>query len=213
MERNETQYTQKGINSMANINFDEIKRNATGLAGRAVKKTGDMTNLVKLKLGIKAAEGKLTSVYEEIGRLFYTAERSGEDCTSDIAAFIMKADKLKADIASYTKQIAKLHNLRICEGCGNEIDAGVSFCPFCGTKQEVLEEVAPETEPEVQETEEAAAADEFEEAKDKAEEFFANIADTVADKAEEAAEAVEDAVEDAAEKVEEVVSDVTEDKK
>ncbi len=195
---------------MANINFDEIKRNATGLAGRAVKRTGDVTNLVKLKLAIKAAEGKLASVYEEIGRLFYTAERSGEDCTSDIAAFIMKADKLKADINSYTKQIAKLHNLRVCEGCGNEIDAGVSFCPICGTKQEVLEEVAPE--PEAEKTEEAAPEDEFEEAKDKAEEFFANIADTVADKADEAAEAVEDAVEDTAEKVEEVVSDVTEDK-
>jgi methyl-accepting chemotaxis protein len=195
---------------MANINFDEIKRGATGLAGRAVRKTGDVTNLVKLKLGIKSAEGKLASVYEEIGRLFYTAERSGEDCTSDIAAYIMKADKLKADIAAFTKQIAKLHNLRICEGCGNEIDAGVSFCPFCGAKQEVLEEVTPE--PEAEEAEEAAPADEFEEAKDKAEEFFANIADTVADKAEEAAEAVEDAVEDAAEKVEEIVDDVTDDK-
>ena len=191
---------------MANINFDEIKRGASGLAGRAVKKTGDVTSLVKLKLGIKSAESKLSSVYEEIGRLFYNAERSGEDCTSDIAAYIMKADKLKADIAAFNKQVAKLRNVRVCEGCGNEIDETVSFCPFCGAKQEVLEEAAPEPE----EAEEAA--DEFEEAKDKAEEFFANIADTVSEKAEEAADAVEEAVEDAAEKVEDVVSDITEDK-
>ena len=191
---------------MANINFDEIKRNASGLAGRAAKKTGDMTNLVKLKFAVKSAEGKLSSVYEEIGRLFYNAERSGEDCTSDIAAYIMKADKLKADIAAYTKQIAKLRNIRICESCGNEIDETVSFCPFCGTKQEVLEVVEPEAEAPAEE--DAPAADEFEEAKDKAEEFFANIADTVSEKAEEVA----DAAEDLAEKVEDAVEDVTEDK-
>ena len=175
---------------MANINFDEIKRSATGVADRAMKKTNEVTNLVKLKLAVKSSEGKLSSVYEEIGRLFYTAERSGEDCTSDIAAFIMKADKLKADIASYTKQIAKLRNIRICESCGNEIDQNVNFCPVCGAKQETLVEVAPEVEVTAEECAEDAAecvTDAFEEAKDKAEEFFANIADTVSEKAEDAA--------------------------
>ena len=200
---------------MANINFDEIKRSATGVADRAMKKTNEVTNLVKLKLAVKSSEGKLSSVYEEIGRLFYTAERSGEDCTSDIAAFIMKADKLKADIASYTKQIAKLRNIRICESCGNEIDQNVNFCPVCGAKQETLVEVAPEAEVTAEECAEDAAecvTDAFEEAKDKAEEFFANIADTVSEKAEDAAEKAEEIAEDAADKVEEVVSDLTDDK-
>ncbi len=200
---------------MANINFDEIKRSATGVADRAMKRTNEVTNLVKLKLAVKSSEGKLSSVYEEIGRLFYTAERSGEDCTSDIAAFIMKADKLKADIASYTKQIAKLRNIRICESCGNEIDQNVNFCPVCGAKQETLVEVAPEVEVTAEECAEDAAecvTDAFEEAKDKAEEFFANIADTVSEKAEDAAEKAEEIAEDAADKVEEVVSDLTDDK-
>ena len=200
---------------MANINFDEIKRSATGVADRAMKKTNEVTNLVKLKLAVKSSEGKLSSVYEEIGRLFYTAERSGEDCTSDIAAFIMKADKLKADIASYTKQIAKLRNIRICESCGNEIDQNVNFCPVCGAKQETLVEVAPEAEVTAEECAEDAAecvTDAFEEAKDKAEEFFANIADTVSEKAEDTAEKAEEIAEDAADKVEEVVSDLTDDK-
>ena len=200
---------------MANINFDEIKRSATGVADRAMKKTNEVTNLVKLKLAVKSSEGKLSSVYEEIGRLFYTAERSGEDCTSDIAAFIMKADKLKADIASYTKQIAKLRNIRICESCGNEIDQNVNFCPVCGAKQETLVEVAPEVEVTAEECAEDAAecvTDAFEEAKDKAEEFFANIADTVSEKAEDAADKAEEIAEDAADKVEEVVSDLTDDK-
>jgi rubrerythrin len=205
---------------MANFNFDEIKRSATGVADRAVKKTGDVTNLVKLKVSIKSAESKLSSVYEEIGRLFYTAERSGEDCTSDIAAYIMKADKLKADIAAFNKQIAKLRNVRICDSCGNEIDKNVNFCPVCGAKQETLVEVEPEPKvEEVVEKVEETVTDAFDEAKDKAEEFFANIADTVSEKAEDAKDAAcdlcekaEDAAEDAAEKVEDVIENVTEDK-
>lgn len=205
---------------MANFNFEEIKRNATGVADRAVKKTGEVTNLVKLKVSVKAAEGKLSSVYEEIGRLFYTAERSGEDCTSEIAAYIMKADKLKADIASFNKQIAKLRNIRICDSCGHEIDQSVNFCPICGAKQETLVEVEaePAAEDVVEEVKETVT-DAFDEAKDKAEEFFANIADTVSDKAEDVKDAVEDiadkaedAAEDAADKVEEIVEDITEDK-
>jgi len=201
------------------INFDEIKRGATGVADRAVKKTGEVTNLVKLKVSMKSAEGKLSEVYEEIGRLFYTAERSGEDCTSDIAAYIMKADKLKADIAAYTKQLAKLRNVRICESCGHEIDESVNFCPVCGAKQDTLTEVEPEAP--VEEAVKDAAetvADAFDEAKDKAEEFFANIAETVSDKAEDVKDAAEDladkaddVAEEAAEKVEDVVSDITDD--
>lgn len=193
---------------MPKFDFDEIKRSASGVADRAVKKTGEVTSLVRLKVSLRSAEAKLKEVYEEIGRLFYTAERRGEDCTSDTAAYIMKADKLKADIAAINKQIAKLRNVRICETCGHEISQTVNFCPVCGAKQDTLVEVEPEeaaeTVEEAAEEAEETVTDAFDEAKDKAEEFFANIADTVSDKAEE----VKDAVSDLAEKAEDAAEDV-----
>ena len=191
-------------------NFDELKRNATGVADRAMKKTNELTNLVKLKMAIRSAEGKLSSVYEEIGCLFYTAERNGEDCTSDIAAYIMKADKLKADIAAAKKQITKLKNERVCENCGNEIAENVAFCPFCGQKQEVLEVNEPvEEEPEEEteektfediveetvETVENAVENAVEDAADKAEDVVSDIADAVTEKAEEVKDAVEETIE------------------
>ena len=195
-------------------NFDEIKRNATGAASRAMQKTNELTSIVKLKMAIKSSEGKLSSVYEEIGRLFYTAERNGEDCSSDIAAYIMKADKLKADIAAAKKQITRLKNERICDNCGNEISDNVAFCPFCGQKQEKLtvNEPAPaEEEPEeapektfediveeTVETVENAASD----AAGKAEDFIESFAENAQDKAEDAAECVEEAVEEVKEAVE-----------
>ena len=125
--------------------FNNIKRGATDAANKAAKKTGEITNIAKLTMNIKTAEGKLDAVYQEIGRLFYTAERTGEDCTSEIASNIMKADKIKADIASYKAEIAVLRNVVICESCGNEIGAEFAFCSFCGTKVEKAAPAAEET--------------------------------------------------------------------
>ncbi len=116
--------------------FNNIKRGATDAATKAAKKTGEITNIAKLTMNIKNAETKLGAVYEEIGRLFYTAERTGEDFTSDIAANIMKADKIKADIANFKSEIAALRNVIVCENCGNEVNADFAFCNFCGTKIE-----------------------------------------------------------------------------
>lgn len=116
--------------------LDNIKRGATDAANKAAKKTGEFTNIAKLTMNIKNAEAKLGDVYEEIGRLFYTAERTGEDYTGEIASNIMKADKIKADIANYKAELAVLRNVVVCESCGNEISADSAFCSFCGTKVE-----------------------------------------------------------------------------
>ena len=129
--------------------FNNIKRGATDAANKAAKKTGEITNIAKLTMNIKNAETKLGDVYEEIGRLFYTAERTGEDCTSEIAANIMKADKIKADIAAFKAEIASLRNVIVCESCGNEVNADFAFCNFCGSKIEKpvpAEEVPAEEE-------------------------------------------------------------------
>ena len=116
--------------------FEEFKRNATDVANKAVKKTGELTNIAKLGISVKSNEAKLSSVFEEIGYMFYEAQSTGADHTSDIASLIMKADKIKADIENTKKEIAKLKKVVICTGCGNEVSEEASFCPHCGAKIE-----------------------------------------------------------------------------
>lgn len=150
------------------FNFDTIKRNATGVANKAAKKTTDLTSLAKLNVSVKTLETKLDGVYGEIGRLFYNAERNGEDYTSDIAALIMKADKFQSEIDTLRKQINALRKIVVCEGCGNEISDEAAYCSFCGTKQvkpepEVVEEAAEEI---AEETAEEAVEETAEEPKD-----------------------------------------------
>ena len=167
------------------FNFDTIKRNASGVANKAAKKTNDLTSLAKLNVSVKTMEAKLDGVYEEIGRLFYNAERNGEDYTSDIAALIMKADKFMADIDATKKQINSLRKVVVCEGCGKEISDEAAYCSFCGTKQ-----TKPEPEVAAEETVEEAVEDVVE-----------AVEEAVEETVEEAVEAVEEAVEEAAEEI------------
>ena len=114
--------------------LEELKRNAKEAADITVKKTSEMTAIAKATVAIKNEESKLSACYKEIGRLFYTAERDGVDHTDDIATFIMQADKIKAAIAGYQKEIAALKKVAICDSCGGEIPADAQFCPSCGAK-------------------------------------------------------------------------------
>ena len=116
---------------------DKAKKNAAEVAGKAKKKTTELTNIAKINLNIKSNEVKLASVYEEIGRLFYTAEREGVDYTAEIAEYIVKADALVDDIANGKKELAKIRNVKICGECGAELDINYAFCNFCGAKQEM----------------------------------------------------------------------------
>ncbi len=115
--------------------INEIRKNVTEAATIASQKTTELTGIAKLKVSIQREKAKLGDCYEEIGRLFYTAERSGEDHTSDIAAYIMQADKIKASIEKYKKELAALRKVVICEGCGTEISNTAAYCSVCGTKQ------------------------------------------------------------------------------
>lgn len=143
--------------------IDEFKRNAAEMADKAKKKTNEITSIAKINLNIKSCEAKLAAVYEEIGRLFYTAEREGVDNTAAIATCIMKADKYNSDIQNAKKELAKLRNVKNCCQCGSEIDINFAFCNFCGAKQEMPEseivEEAPDVEDDFEEVGEIAIED------------------------------------------------------
>ena len=139
----------KGAYHMA-FNIDNLKKNFKDVTDKTVKKTNELTSIAKLNVAIKSEESKLSDCYKSIGRLFYTAERDNLDNTEEIATYIMQADKIKANIAGYQKELAILRNVVICEGCNNEISNDAIFCPICGLKVNkpapVVEEEAVEDE-------------------------------------------------------------------
>ena len=145
------------------FNIESIKKNFKDVTDKTVRKTGELTTIAKLNLAIKSEESKLSTCYKAIGRLFYTAERDNLDNTEEIATYIMQADKIKASITEYQKELAILRNVVICEGCSNEISNECIFCPICGLKvakpapaEDIVEEAVEETAEECCCCEEAA---------------------------------------------------------
>ena len=112
-----------------------------------------------------------------------------------------------------------------CTECGNKLDAGTRFCPFCGTPvfaapaaeeaEEVIEEVKKSPEKIVEETakdaEESLVQEAFEESAEPVIETAESAAEEAADTVKEATEEVRDIVaEEAAEQVEKAVEAVAE---
>ncbi len=115
--------------------FEDFKRTAQDVASKTAKKTEELTSIAKLNVSIKTSEAKFNGICTEIGKMFYEAQRNNMDFTSEIAASIMKLDKISSDIESYKKEIAKLRKVSLCQECGEEIPENALFCQFCGAKQ------------------------------------------------------------------------------
>ncbi len=120
--------------------WDDIAKGMSDAASFTVKKTGEFTNLAKMKYALHSEESKLSECYEEIGKLYYAYQREGTDYVSEIAALIAEADVIKLTIAEMKEEIAKLQNNAICASCGAKIDASMSFCPICGASQKKSED-------------------------------------------------------------------------
>jgi len=114
------------------MDFTNLKKSFKDVTDKTVKKTNELTAIAKLTMSIKTEEAKLSDCYKAIGRLFYSAERDNVDNTEEIATYIMQADKIKAAVAEYQKELAVLRNVVVCEGCNNEISNEAIFCPICG---------------------------------------------------------------------------------
>lgn len=115
--------------------WDDIAKGMSDAASYTVKKTGEFTNLAKMKYALHSEETKLSECFEEIGKLYYAYQREGVDYVTEIAALIAEADVIKLTIAEMKEEIAKLKNDTICKKCGAKLDAAMAFCPACGEKQ------------------------------------------------------------------------------
>lgn len=116
--------------------WDDIAKGMSDAASFTKKKTGEFTNIAKMKYALHSEETKLSECYEEIGKLYYAYQREEVDYVAEIAALIAEADIIKMTIDEMKAEIAKLQNNVICENCGSKIDSSMAYCPVCGTKQE-----------------------------------------------------------------------------
>ena len=76
--------------------WKEIRTSAGKTANNAIKKTGELADTASKYVKLKMLEGKLSSKYEELGRLTYKQIKSETSMAERISEVIDKIDSLRA---------------------------------------------------------------------------------------------------------------------
>lgn len=148
------------------------------LGRKTSETTGKIARETKLKMKINENKGKITDIYEEIGKKVYEKHVREEniDIKADLEEECKKLDELSKEIEEARIEILKLNQKKLCSKCSAEIENGALFCPKYGEKQEqeptkkeeALEKLEEANiEPEKQEEAEAVKEDLKEEVKEE----------------------------------------------
>jgi ribosomal protein L40E len=113
-------------------------------AGEAVKKSGELVEITKINMNISSEEGKIQKIYTQIGKKVYESFCSTGETNEDFAEDCNAIKEHEKTIAELKEKIMELKNIKICTGCGAEMDRAAMFCAKCGAKQEVPQPVQPE---------------------------------------------------------------------
>lgn len=107
------------------------------IGSKASETTSKIKNETKLKMKINENKGKITDLYEEIGKKVYEKHIRGENLniSEDLKEECSNLDTLSKEIEDARLEILKLNKKKICENCSTEIESEAQFCPKCGQKQ------------------------------------------------------------------------------
>ena len=75
------------------------------VAGKAVKKTGEVADIAVKRVKLQRIDSKLSDRYEMLGRLTYKQLKTGESYAEKIALYIEAIDQLRADRKALNAEI------------------------------------------------------------------------------------------------------------
>ncbi len=110
-------------------NWNEIKTNVGTAAGKTLRAAGELADIAKLNIKVKALSVKLSGKFEKLGRLTYKQLKTETSYAEDIAVVIADIDGLRADIKALKEEIelakqaraeAKRERQEDCDACADE---------------------------------------------------------------------------------------------
>lgn len=108
-------------------------------AQAAAKKSNELLEITKINMSISGEEEKIQKIYKQIGELVFDDFKNNTDRGEDIVALCQEVVSHQQAISDLKEKLMSVKNMKICSGCGAELERAVTFCPKCGTKQEALE--------------------------------------------------------------------------
>lgn len=90
----------------------EFRRSARRIAGKAVSKTGDLTDTASLHVKLARKEASLADLYEQFGRVAYQKVKLGSNVDHKMKILVEKIDVVRAEIYSIKRAIEDKKILR-----------------------------------------------------------------------------------------------------
>ena len=114
--------------------FEDIFVKAKGAVDAIGEMAGQYVDVSKLNIRLMELKNDLNNEYENLGKVVYNCNKSGEDGKSEISVIIAQIDNLSLRIEELKKQIATLKNKVLCKSCEHLNEPDSVFCAKCGQK-------------------------------------------------------------------------------
>jgi len=200
---------------MANF-FDDLRKTLGEKAETVSVIATDAMEVQKLKHQVRGLERSNGHDLEDLGRAVYQRYLDGallDETAQELCSAIQEREE---GIEDCLKRIALIKGEQKCPVCGRDVNKGMSFCPYCGTRMPEFPEAEDvEVEVVVEEAEEAVeeVAEAVEEAGEEvakaAESVTEAVADELTDLEREAAELAKEVAERAQQNVDDVAEEVS----
>jgi hypothetical protein len=115
--------------------FDKVSKKVTDTAKAAAKKSGDLVEVAKLNLSIGTEEDKIKKVYIDLGKVTYETFTNGGEVDEVLKSYCEMIKSHEENIKDIKMKILELKDLKLCPGCGVELDSDFDYCSKCGAKQ------------------------------------------------------------------------------
>lgn len=112
--------------------MDKIFSDIKNSVGSAVKKSGELLEITKMKVAIGDTKNEINAKFAELGRKAYEAQKGGS--ISDPDGLIYEIDVLYEVLKSQETKLASLKKQKVCGVCGCLCSTEAAYCSKCGEK-------------------------------------------------------------------------------
>ncbi len=117
--------------------FEKIGNKISSGSKDVAKKAKDLTELTKLNSRIKNYEDLIKELQLQIGKQYFEATR--DNPTPEFMELFQNVINAQGEISRCREEIFTIKGVRTCVSCGAEIPNNSTFCPACGTKNEIID--------------------------------------------------------------------------
>ncbi len=113
--------------------MDKIFADIKNSVGSAVKKSGELVEITKLKLAIADTKNEIKSKLTILGEEVYFAQKN-DLSPENVSELIGELDELYAILEAQEAKLVTLKKQKVCPNCDAPSDSDAAFCSRCGNK-------------------------------------------------------------------------------